>query len=143
MMPKRCSNRCAKRLNLEGDKPQCLGSRKSCPCPGATPTRFRAAGITGTFGTGEIADMAVMGEGRRHREEGCSQGPRLHLEPRRVWASEMLVSRHGGRREGGRGVMAPGKCDWAGSCRMGVAHYGEGSVFRSMLGLGRTSRYRK
>jgi hypothetical protein len=35
--------------------------------------------------------MAVMGEGRRDREEGCSQGPRLHLEPWRVRATEMLV----------------------------------------------------
>ena len=58
---------------------------------------YRAVGIAGTLGTGEIADMAVMGEGRRHREEGYSQGPRLRLESRRVRATEMLVSRRGGR----------------------------------------------
>ena len=37
--------------------------------------------------------------------------------------------------------MAPSKCDGAGSSCMGVAHYGEGSVFRSMLVLGRTAGY--
>ena len=30
-------------------------------CAGASAPRQRAAGITGSFGTGEIADMAVMG----------------------------------------------------------------------------------
>ena len=30
------------------------------------PPRYRTARITGSLGTGEIADMAVMGEGRRH-----------------------------------------------------------------------------
>src|SRR6202035_4877189 len=33
-------------------------------------------------------------------------------------------------------VLAPSKRDGAGSSRMSVAHHGEGSVFRSMLGLG-------
>jgi hypothetical protein len=35
-------------------------------CPGATTPRHRAVGIAGSFGTGEIADMAVMGAGRHH-----------------------------------------------------------------------------
>ena len=38
--------------------------------------------------------------------------------------------------------MAPRKRDGAGSSRMGIAHHGERSVFRPMLGLGRTSGYR-
>jgi hypothetical protein len=36
------------------------------PCIGATATRHRAARIAGSLGTGEIADMAVVGEGCRH-----------------------------------------------------------------------------
>jgi hypothetical protein len=35
-------------------------------CASATAPRYRTAGIAGSLGTGEIADMAVMGEGRRH-----------------------------------------------------------------------------
>jgi hypothetical protein len=68
------------------------------PCPGATTPRFRAAGVAGSLGTGEKADMAHMGEGRRDREEGCPQGPRIFVEPRRQGTTEMLVSRCGGRR---------------------------------------------
>jgi hypothetical protein len=85
--------------------------------------------------------MAVMGEGCRYREEGYPQGPRLRLEPWRVRATEMLVSRRIGRRQDSRGVVAPSKHDGAGSSGMGIADNGEGSVFRSMLGLGRTSGY--
>ena len=118
------------------------GLSRHTPCIGATATRHGAAGITGSPGTGETADVAVMGQGRRHREEGCPQGPRLRLEPRRVWATEMLVSRYGGRREGGRGVVAPSKCYGTGSSCMGVAHHRQRSVLRSVLGLGRTSGYR-
>jgi hypothetical protein len=36
------------------------------PCADSTATRYMAAGIAGSLGTGEIADMAVMGERRRH-----------------------------------------------------------------------------
>ena len=36
------------------------------PCVGATAPRYRAAGIAGSLGTGEIADLAVMGKGCRH-----------------------------------------------------------------------------
>ena len=36
------------------------------PCAGSTASRHRAAGIAGSLGTSEIADMAVVGEGRRH-----------------------------------------------------------------------------
>jgi hypothetical protein len=75
-----------------------LGRSGHPPCAGATAPRLRAAGTTGSLGTGEIADMAVMGEGRRHREEGYPQGPRLRLEPRRVRATKVLVSGRGGRR---------------------------------------------
>jgi hypothetical protein len=50
----------------------------------------------------------------------------------------MLVLRCAGLREISRGVLAPGKRDGAGSSRVGVAHHGQRSVFRSMLGLGRT-----
>jgi hypothetical protein len=57
-----------------------------------------AAGITDTPGESEIADMAVMGEGHRHRGEGRAEDPRLRLEPRRVRATEVLVSRRVGRR---------------------------------------------
>jgi hypothetical protein len=32
------------------------------PCAGATAPWYRTAGIAGSLGTGEIADMAVMGE---------------------------------------------------------------------------------
>ena len=39
------------------------------PCAGATAPRYRSARITSSFGTGANADMAVMGERRRHREE--------------------------------------------------------------------------
>jgi len=39
-----------------------------------------------------------MGEECRDREEGCPQVWRLCLEPRRVRATEMLVSRRVGRR---------------------------------------------
>ena len=35
--------------------------------------------------------------------------------------------------------MAPSKRDGTGSSRLGVAHHGQGSVFGSMLGLGRTA----
>jgi DNA polymerase-3 subunit epsilon len=56
--------------------------------------------------------------------------------------TEMLVSRHGRRRKGGRGVVAPRKRDRVGSSCMGVAHHGERSVFGSMLGLGSASGYR-
>ena len=55
------------------------------PRTGANAPRHRAASNAGPIGTGEIADMAVMGEGRGDREEGCPEGPRLRLEPRRVW----------------------------------------------------------
>src|SRR5215472_18715823 len=65
------------------------------PCPGATATRYRAAGVAGSLGAGEIADMAAVGTGRRYREEGCPQGPKLFVEPWRVWATEILVSRCG------------------------------------------------
>src|SRR6202035_709428 len=95
------------------------------PCLGATPSRYRAVGVAGSLGTGQIADMAVMGEGRRHREKGCPQGPRIRLEPRRVRVTKVLVSRRGRRRKAGRGVVAASKCDGAGSRRMGVAHHGE------------------
>ena len=67
------------------------------PYLGTTVTRYRPAGLAGPPGTRKIADMAVMGKGRWHREEGYPQGPRLLLEPRRVRATEMLVSRYGGR----------------------------------------------
>src|ERR1700730_5634807 len=50
----------------------------------------------------------------------------------------MLVSRCVGRRQRGGGRVAPSKRDGAASSRMGVAHYNERSVFRSILGLGRT-----
>src|ERR1700730_2296703 len=54
-------------------------------------------------GTGRLALQALLeqarlpswrlwGEGCRYREEGCPQGPRLRLEPRRVRATQMLVS---------------------------------------------------
>ena len=36
------------------------------PCTGPTATRYRADGVAGPLGTGKIADMAVMGEGRRY-----------------------------------------------------------------------------
>ena len=61
------------------------------------------------------------------------------MEPRRVRATEMLVSRRGGRRSSRRGIVAPSKRDGAGSTGMGVANHGERSVFGSMLGLGRTT----
>jgi hypothetical protein len=85
--------------------------------------------------------MAVMGEGRRHREEGCSQGPRLRLESRRVRATEMLVSRRVGRRQSGRGGLAQRECDGLGSRRMGITHHSQRPIFRSLLGVGRTSGY--
>jgi hypothetical protein len=68
------------------------------PCAGTTVARHTAAGIAGSLEAGEIAKLAVMGEGCRHREEGYAEGPRLRLEPRRVRATEMLVPRHLGCR---------------------------------------------
>jgi DNA polymerase III epsilon subunit-like protein len=56
------------------------------------PTRFRAVATPGALGAGKIADMAVMGERRRHREKGSSQGPRLRLESRRLRTTKVLVS---------------------------------------------------
>ena len=58
------------------------------------------------------------------------------MEPRRVRATEMLVPRRVKRRQGGRGGLAPRKCDGAGSTGMGVADHGQRSIFGSMLGLG-------
>jgi hypothetical protein len=74
--------------------------------------------------------MAIMGEGCRYREEGYPQGPRLRLEPWRIRATEMLVSRRIGRRQDSRGVVASSKHDGAGSSGMGIADNGEGSVFQ-------------
>ena len=64
------------------------------------------------------------------------------MEPRRVRATEMLVPRRVKRRQGGRGGLAPRKCDGVGSSGMGVAYYVERSILGSLLGLGRTSGHR-
>jgi DNA polymerase-3 subunit epsilon len=40
--------------------------RATLPCVGATPPRYRTAGVAGSLGTGEIADVAVMGERSCH-----------------------------------------------------------------------------
>src|SRR5262249_58080277 len=42
---------------------------------------------------GEAADLPLVGEGCRHREEGSAQGSRFLLERGRVWATEVLVPR--------------------------------------------------
>jgi DNA polymerase-3 subunit epsilon len=57
-----------------------------------------AAGIASSPGEGEIADMAVMGEGQRHRDEGCSQVAGLRVESGRIRTTEVLVSRRVRRR---------------------------------------------
>jgi len=59
--------------------------------------RYRTTRIAGSLGTGKNADMALIGKGRRYRQEGSPQDPRLHMESGRVWTTEMLVSRRGGR----------------------------------------------
>jgi hypothetical protein len=100
-------------------------------CIGAIAPRPRAAGIAGSFGTSEIVDMTVMGKGRRHREEEYAQGPSLRVEPRRVRATEMLVSRCVGCGQSGRDVVAPSRCDGAESSSMAVADHGERSVLGS------------
>jgi hypothetical protein len=79
-----------------------------------------------------FADYQVI-----YREEGCSQGPTLRLEPRRVWATDpgIVTCRTRIRR---RRLLGSEKRDGARSSCMGVAHHGEGAVLGSMLGLGRT-----
>jgi len=79
--------------------------------------------------------MAVVGKRWRHREKdllksrGYSWSPGESGRPR-CW------SRRVKRRQGGRGGLAPRKCDGAGSTGMGVADHGQRSIFGSMLGLG-------
>jgi hypothetical protein len=58
----------------------------------------QGAGIAGPPGNREIADVALMGERCGDREEASPEGPRLLMEPRRFWATQMLVSRRFGCR---------------------------------------------
>ena len=60
------------------------------PRPGSTTPRSRAAGNAGSLRAGEVADVALMGEGRCRREEGYSQRSRVPLESRRSRAQARL-----------------------------------------------------
>jgi hypothetical protein len=74
---------------------------------------YGAARIPSAPGKSGVADMAVMGEGQSTLRKRIPQGPRLRLEPRRVRATKMLVSRRVGGREVRRAILAPPKRDGA------------------------------
>jgi DNA polymerase-3 subunit epsilon len=49
-------------LGFFHDASGCERLSSHSPCSGASAPRYRTAGVAGSLGTGEIADMAVMGE---------------------------------------------------------------------------------
>jgi DNA polymerase-3 subunit epsilon len=80
------------------------GHRGASDCPATLHALAQPLPGTGRLTLQALLERArlpkwpVMGEGCRHREEGCPQSTRLRPESWRVRTTEMLVSRRGGRR---------------------------------------------
>jgi hypothetical protein len=81
------------------------------------------------------------GQGTWRLRRRMSSRPRFRLESRRVGRPRCWYGDISDAAKSDRGVVAPSECDGGGSSRMGVAHYSQRPVLRSMLGLGRTSEY--
>jgi hypothetical protein len=108
------------------------------PCAGTAASRHGTAGVAGSLGTARLPSWRLWARDPAIEKPKDS---RLFLEPRRVRATEMVVSRCVGRRQTDRGVVAPNERDGVSSSRMDVAHYRHRPIFGSMLGLGRTAGY--
>src|SRR5436305_2935915 len=86
--------------------------------------------------------MAVMGEGRRHREEGFVQDPSYAWSPGefgrpKCWYRDVSDADKAAEVSWLRSnVMGPDQTVWA------LRIHGEGSVLGSMLGLGQTTGHR-
>jgi len=93
----------------------------------------QATGIAGSLGAGEIADMAVMARDAAIEKKDVLKAA-LHLEPRRVRATEMLYHDVSDADRAAE-VSWVWKCDGPGQavCALRITAR---TVFRSVLGLG-------